>query len=180
MPVTYLIDSTFFVNEIEIPNKTQTDVIAEVTAFIQKYESKCLLKILGYSLFKSYTANPATQRMLDLINGCEYTVGDELCFWQGLVHGTKQSLIAQYIYWFWEQSNGSKTSGIGTVIPKGASLVSVSPAWKMTAAWSFFSTETNSMVSFLRRKKIGIDLVYPEFTYRQAIITSNLSRPLGL
>ena len=181
MPVTYLIDSSFFVNELEIPNSDDTNVAAAITSFIQKYEPQCLLRILGYSLYKSYQADPASTRMTDLINGVEYSVNGVLNYWKGLKYDPKQSLIASYIYWFWQQNEATKSSGLGTVIPKGASLVSVAPLWKMQAAWNTFSNDTNDMASFLRRKKDGDgNLVYPEFTYLQSAITLNVSRPLGL
>lgn len=177
-----LITPSFFIGEINVPNTGKADVLEKLNIFIGKYEPECLLRIMGYPLYKAFLAEDHTiaGRMKDLLYGTEFSVNGNLYFWQGIIHNNL-SLIANYIYWFLERSNATQTTGVATVIPKGASAMVTSPDEKMVAAWNFFSSEINGMIFFLRNKKdnAGI-LVYPEFTSYQAVLTDNLSRKTNI
>jgi len=183
MATTYLIDSTFFVSEISVPNTGKADVLENLNNLIHKHETECLKQILGYELFNKFEnalPTPVEQRMSDLLNGVEWTSPDgTIQKWQGLVHD-KLSLIANYIYWFYKKNEATQSSGIGTVVPKGASVVNVSPREKMTSAWNFFSEESIDLIYFLRNQKdAGGNIMYPEFTDKQYLIAYNFCRKVS-
>lgn len=85
-----LIDRTYFVGEINIPNTNQAAIGSAVDLFIEQYEDQFLNDVLGYTLYKALKAGlqvvPVAQKWTDLIEGVEYTdLADKTRKWQGLV-----------------------------------------------------------------------------------------------
>ena len=85
-----LIDRTYFVGELNIPNTSQVAIGSQVDLFIEKYEEQFLNDVLGYSLNKALKAGlqviPVAQKWTDLIEGVEYTdINSKTRFWKGLV-----------------------------------------------------------------------------------------------
>lgn len=180
VPTFPLVTLSFFVADITIPNTATPAIIERVNAFIVKFEKECLIDILGYELYKAFTTEDSA-RMTALLSGQEYTdSNDELQKWQGLVHDTNRSLLAYYIYWKFQEASATQTTGVSTGAMKTQAGVSVSPAEKMVSAFNCFSNETNDLLSFLRIKNLESTPVYPEFTYRQAVLTANFSRPVNI
>lgn len=174
-----IVNQSFFVADLLIPNLNNTPNSDRLTMFINKFESDCLLKILGYPLFKLFGSEAST-RMTELLNGSEYTDGEgNLRKWQGIKHDTSVSLIANYVYFYFLQDQAAQLSGVGTSVAKPESAAAISPAQKMSNAWNFFSTEVNDMAIFLWLKKDGAgERVYPEFNYHQFCETRRISRKI--
>lgn len=177
-----LIDATYFIRNINIPNieiaKPNNAVLLErLNYFILKYEPECLLKILGYKLYKALLFESST-RITDLVYGAEYTNSyGTLKKWDGLVQPTpKISLIANYIYYYFQEASATQTSGVNTNVPKGEASVAVSVGDKMIYAWQFFSRETAKMIDFILNKNSVGTAVYPEFTEWQYRVTKSQSR----
>jgi hypothetical protein len=85
-----LIDRTYFVGELNIPNTSQAAIGSAVDLFIEQYEEKLLNEVLGYSLYKALKTGlqevPVTQMWTDLIQGVEYTdLNSKVKLWKGLV-----------------------------------------------------------------------------------------------
>ncbi len=85
-----LIDRTYFVGELNIPNTSQAAIGSAVDLFIEQYEEKLLIEVLGYTLYKALKAGiqevPVAQKWTDLIEGVEYTdINSKVRFWKGLV-----------------------------------------------------------------------------------------------
>jgi hypothetical protein len=85
-----LIDRTYFVGELSIPNTSTPAIGSLVDLFIEKYEEKFLQSVLGYSLYKAFKAGllvvPVAQQWTDLIEGVEYTdLNNQVRLWKGLV-----------------------------------------------------------------------------------------------
>lgn len=85
-----LIDRTYFVGELSIPNTSQVAIGSAVDLFIEIYEVKLLTEVLGYTLYKALKAGlqivPLAQKWTDLIEGVEYTdLATKTRFWKGLV-----------------------------------------------------------------------------------------------
>lgn len=88
-----LIDKSYFVGDLDIPNTGDLPVSERVTWFIQKYEPMFLEKLLGYPLYKVFVAGlnvtpPVVpeQRFIDILYGKEYTDLNGLSRkWQGLI-----------------------------------------------------------------------------------------------
>src|ERR1035437_922329 len=175
-----IINASFFVRNINIPNPGDVKVLEKINSFIGKYEPECMKSILGYSLYKLFL-NETSQRMIDILSGAEYNDScGELQKWEGLVHDTDISLIANYIYYFIQESSATQTTGVSTSISKPETGTNVSPADKMINAWNFFSDETASLCSFLWNKKdSGGIRIYPEFTNLQFYKTRSTSRAIN-
>lgn len=179
--VSGLIDWTYFIRNITITNidpiKTNNAVTFDrIVSFILKYEPECLKGILGYELYKALLTE-TSQRITDLVFGAEYTDScGNLQYWRGLVQPTpKISLIANYIYYYYQDANATQTSGVNTNVPKGEASTAVSVGDKMLDAWNFFSSETKEMICFLWNKNQLASPVYPEFTDRQHCKTADFS-----
>jgi hypothetical protein len=73
-----LIDVSYFVGELNIPNTGTLPIQERLNWHIQKYETEFLQKLMGYPLWKAFTAvNPPTDaRLLNLLNGAEFTDWD--------------------------------------------------------------------------------------------------------
>lgn len=85
-----LIDRTYFVAELNIPNTSQVAIGSAVDLFIEQYEEKLLNEVLGYTLNKAFKAGlqevPVAQKWTDLIEGVEYTdLTNKTRKWEGLV-----------------------------------------------------------------------------------------------
>lgn len=85
-----LIDRTYFVGELNIPNTNQAAIGSAVDLFIEQYEDQFLNDVLGYTLYKALKAGlqvvPVAQKWTDLIEGVEYTdMANKTRKWQGLV-----------------------------------------------------------------------------------------------
>ena len=172
----FLINQTFFVRDIFVPNLGNQADLDKLNYNIAKYEPECLLNIFGYPLYKVF-GTESSQRMTDLLSGAEYYDGEgTLQKWQGLKHDTDISLIANYIFYFMEKYKASFSTGTGTGIAIPEAGQALSPAQKMSAAWNFYSSEVEAMTSFLWLKKINDLRVYPEFSFNQFCETRRISR----
>lgn len=173
--MSYIINQSFFVRDIVVPNSNTPPVLERLNLFIAKYEKECLLKILGYPLYKVF-GTESSQRMTDLLHGAEYTdLNGDLQLYEGLVHDENDSLIANYIYYYFQQNSATLSTGISTVKMSAEAGTSVSPEEKMIFAWNYFSSEVQSMCYFLWSKRED----YPEFTAHQLSRTLDLSRPIN-
>lgn len=174
-----IVNQSFFIRNLTIPNCTSGAGLERILSYIAKYEPECLLKIFGYPLYKLF-GTESSSRMTDLLNGAEYNDGEgNLQKWQGLKHDTDISLIANYVYFYYQQTMAQLSTGSGTSVSNPESAEAVSPAEKMANAWNFFSSEVYDMTHFLWLKKDGSGTrVYPEFSYDQFLETRRISRPI--
>lgn len=247
-----LIDRTYFVGELNIPNTNQAAIGSAVDLFIEQYEDQFLREVLGYTLYKELKAGlhvvPVAQKWTDLIVGVEYTdLANKTRKWQGLVTqppsvlnaldalntisvkvgaggtydpvagsnsttipaalvgkefiieqrgvgqllsteysisgntltllsgvfaindiylyksatlaintstGTnKKSLIANYIYYWYQRNSWTHTATTGEVKPQNENAVIANPALKMVRAWNEMSDWICDMVDYLDAKK---------------------------
>jgi hypothetical protein len=157
-----IIDNSYFVNEIFIPHAKPSitdnviDISNDVISFINLYSQDCLVKCLGYGLFKAFEAeldpaevnglkSTANAKWDKLLNGTEY-IGKhgKKVYWPGIREkiGDKYclSFIADYVYYKYEEAFDSSRVGVGNVqeLAENAEIVSKTP--KVVFAWRrFFS-----------------------------------------
>jgi len=130
-----LIDKTYFVKDINIPDSDYSDL----TAVIVKYEKEILIKLLGYELYAlvaAYDVTTSPQRIKDIVEGKEYTVGSYIVKWNGLTNTDKVSLIAYYVYYWWTRNQATLTGSIGEIKPKSENSNNASLIQKSTNAWT--------------------------------------------
>lgn len=148
-----IIDNTYFVRDIDIPQGSRPELNEGLTASIALYEPEVLKQLLGYKLWKlvqaAYdasvlTSNPVAlpQIYADLINGAEFsfefrgvTIEEK---WVGLRNASKVSLIVNYVYYHHRRNNVSQFNGIGQTVSKAENSTIVSPRYAIKAAWNKF------------------------------------------
>jgi hypothetical protein len=133
-----LIDYTYFVGSISLPNLDKALNQAKVTEAITAYEDEILERVLGANLFTSYKTNPGTARFLNLINGAvnfSFTLDGRTInrIWAGL-KVKSQSFIACYVYYQYQTNNITFTTGIGEMEAKAELLQRASINDKMVKA----------------------------------------------
>lgn len=162
-----LIDKTFFVKKLNIPNTGTPEVDEIVDSYIKQYEPQFLLKLMGYPLYKAFIAAPAEDRFKAIIDGEEYTdLNGMMNKWPGLVVTIsdstpvqKQCIIANYVYYKYRAENATQFTGIGEAIIGGENATMVNPRKKMALVWNEMSDQVKQLLQFLDSKQ---DL-YPEW-----------------
>lgn len=85
-----IIDHSYFIGEINLPQTTTPEGQAAITQFITIYEKQLLQMALGYELWKAFTDGleiaPVPQKWLDLLSGKEFTtLSGKPKKWEGLI-----------------------------------------------------------------------------------------------
>jgi len=159
-----LIDRTYFVGELNIPNTSQAAIGSQVDLFIEKYEDKFLREVLGYTLNKAFQAGvqemPVAQKWTDLIEGVEYiSVNGKTKYWRGLIDAISGNVdfdvspIANYIYYWYQRNNWTHTANTGEVKPQNENAAIANPALKMVRAWNEMSEWVRELVDYLNARK---------------------------
>jgi len=155
-----ILNNSYFVNEIFIPHAkpSVTDNVTAISAdllyFIQEYETECLFKSLGFSLYKeflsnldetkpSYIKDGADEKWNKLLNGTEYVDSSgKPCIWKGIRRKTgetyNKSFLADYVYYHYEKSADDDRVGVGNVKQNAENAEIVNKAPKVVAAWRRF------------------------------------------
>jgi len=171
-----LINTSFFVGNLQIPNATESSVASVIVFYINKFEPEFLQNLLGYPLYKEFIANPSADRFKNIINGCEFTdFQGYTAKWKGLIEvlvpdptppsttpiGQKQSIIANYVYFRYRQRNETQFTGIGEVKMKASEgSESVSPRKKMAFIWNEIHYNVKVLMQFFEMNQA----TYPEWT----------------
>lgn len=158
----YIIDDTYFQSpkrEVSNLNEADSKSFAELQLLI---DEKCRLLLLDFltveqfqeldsylvaGLFpETYQPDPllpdyVPQKWIDLVKGCTYQVNNVDLIWAGLIYEKgiyKGSLLADYVYSFWLESQVSYMTGVGDAKgnPKGAVLVN--PTQRYVNTWNDF------------------------------------------
>jgi len=156
-----IIDHTFFVGDLNIPQVNTLSIQERLTYLIIDKEDKFLQDILGYKLWKAFTdglsADPVAAKWNELLSGKEYTALDGYTYkWQGMKYEktaspitVKRSLIANYVYWHWQKMNVSHSTGVGEAVANAENATPITPKSKMIHAWNEMIQWICDMVKFL-------------------------------
>ena len=157
------IDRTYFKGDLFVPamkpSVTDTGNTNELDGFIETYGNECILKCFGYTLAELVIANTETdsmnaksdaeQKWKDLIDGEIVTFADgSKRRWKGLAYKSNNtdenksmSLLANYIYFFYERSNYVAKSTTGDQKPDAFNATAVNAGYKTSIAWNKFVDE---------------------------------------
>jgi len=176
-----IIDRTYFVGEINIPNANTTAVSSLIDRFIEKYEPIFLQIALGYELYKEFTQGLAApvieQKWKDLRDGVEYTTcSGDLHNWKGLItDDPKESLIANYVYYWHARNHHTQTASVGEVKSAIENSVMSNQGEKMVRAWNEMSAWRCELSQFLSAKKD----IYPAYNKADHYHISKTFRPIN-
>ena len=170
-----LIDTSYFVGELNIPNKDKDAVSGLLDLFIDKYEKRFLEELLGYELYMAFVAGlgaaTPSDEWINLRDGVEYTdLSSRTRFYPGLISavsgnaGLDVSPIANYVYYWYIRNNHSQTAAMGEVKSQNENAVFHSPALKMTRAWNEMSAWVCELKDYLDSNKS----LYPQWEKQDA------------
>jgi len=154
-----LIDYTYFINDINIPAQYLTGTSELISDYIERYEKECLVKLLGYDLYKAVIADQVTYS--DLINGADYTIGGYTREWVGLKNAELDSLIAYYVYYHFVKDNVNSLQGVGAVISQTENASRTSPDLLMVKAWNRYIELRETAREFISVNSAS----YPKWLY---------------
>jgi hypothetical protein len=160
-----LIDRSYFIGEINIPNTSTTAIGELLDWFIEKYEPELLTDVLGYELYKAFSTgleeDAIEQKWTDLLEGKEYTdISNKIRKWNGLIDEDKKlSLIANYVYYRFIQNNTTQTASMGEVKSVNENAIIASPSVKLVKSWNEMSKNILELKDFLDANKEE----YPEW-----------------
>lgn len=162
-----LIDRSYFVGELLIYPKDEA-----LDHFILKYEAQFLANALGWGFYQEFAAavdaSPSVtleQRWVDLRDGLTYTgIAQYPTLWRGLVNPTtKQSPIANYVYYWWKRDNESQSASMGEKKTAAENARDWTPAFKGARAWNEMVDQVWSLRHYL---SVQGTTVYPNWVSR--------------
>lgn len=276
-----LINASYFVADLNIPNSDQPEIAEKINWYIAKYEPKCLQHILGYPLYKALInainevddLMTLDQRYKNILFGTEYTgfngftkywkgliTTDDLSFFEStgggykkpqyLIAGTtpglivnansfifdgtnatddwrgqvpvisrmatilfpdvdyswnadtgefillgagdkfgdgekffaefeltpsatsqvpqptqNESVIANYVYFFYQRKSISQSTGIGEAQTNAENAINVSPNEKLIAAWNELAARVIEFIEYIDRTVAQTPNIYPEWNF---------------
>lgn len=150
----YLIDETYFIKNIKLPNLNDMDssVLSELNIYIDQYVRQFLKDALGYELYKDLVADiengelkvSAKTKWKNLVDGVEYD-GKK---WQGLIYTEglyKHSILANFVFYNYINDNVSTLTPLGEVSANAQNSSSVNPNQRLVTIWNDFVDENQSI-----------------------------------
>lgn len=152
--------------DVEIPNlggRTEKKVQSDVFSMIVEKESEVLKKALGIVLFKDLNqyigcdglSFNAPQEYKELVYGKDYTLEHPITkqtvyrYWNGLLEkDTCDSLLADYVYYYYWRFSLQKTTLSGDVKNDSKVGNNVSMSAKLSDAWNRFIDQYQSGISY--------------------------------
>lgn len=168
-----LIDNTYFIRDISLPIKTGG--LDDTSAALTRYEPEILEHLLGYSLAKLVLAyvNPGSeQRIIDIVEGKEYTYGSYTVNWNGLKNTEKVSILSYYTYIEYLKDHSINFQGASAVAANVENGVNVGPsaliqraslALRQLAGYYGQDVYAPSLYNFLK----AYESTYPELIWKE-------------
>lgn len=168
-----IIDHTYFVLNINLPQATTSEGIGTIQGFINKYEPDFLNKALGYNLAKAYLVGIAEmtpdQKWKDIRDGAEYTNGTNSNKWMGLQNSTtKLSPIANYVYCKFMDDKATDNTLVGVSKPKQSNATREDGETKNVKAWNEMVGWLHNLREFLYYNRE----TYPEWENKRSEVFS--------
>lgn len=176
-----LIDKTYFVAELNVPNWNTDSVGRLLDAFIDKYEDQFLRYALGLELYTAFQAGllgtpVMLQRWVDLRDGVAYTYGNRQWQWRGLRQAAaKQSPIANYVYYWFMRDGFTQSTTMGEANTNKENATSTNPGAKMVRAWNEMAQQVYSLQHYMR----ATVSTYPEWQSNLLWVSSRHFQPIN-
>lgn len=163
-----LIDSTYFINKLNLPQVGNTEGLADVNNFITQYEPEYLRCVLGNELYDVFinevdgSGLPSEQRWIDLLEGVSFTYKNCSYVWNGfkpLTPALKISPIANYVFYQYVNNKVTDFTLIGEVQSTTDNNRVVSSVDRLVDTWNRMVDMNKNLYRFLKANKT----VYPEW-----------------
>ena len=181
-----LIDTSYFVAQLNIPNTDVTENIESLNWFIDKYEVEIMRDCLGVDLYRDFMtalgqksdgtgysnvtggkadSTKMDQKWVNLLNGLEYTGLDARKHkWPGFISlnddtQPKKSLLANFVYYYWMLNNASHSMGATEAVVNAENAISISNNRKTMFAWNEAVNAIHELIWYLDFS------VYTDYTF---------------
>jgi hypothetical protein len=159
-----------FRGDINVPNTADSLVCEELRAIIETYEPQFFDEVLGvafaaefYSAAGQATVDPQWQ---DLINGKVWTDDHSGTSVTRRHRGLKYA-AARYVYWYWQRTRGSLTTGVGEVVPSAENSTVIAPIGKQVQAWNQMAGALPDIWQFIQYYQLAGTAAFPTFDRTQ-------------
>lgn len=131
-----IIDESYFIGEITVAQRSQESVLEDLNFKIDKYERDFLHRFFGVKMTKDFLQGIEDEdpKWLKLLNGDYFDDGNR--YWMGFANDEKQSIIANYVYWFYTRDLFMQETGSGSAIPQNENSTHANPTYKQIRAWN--------------------------------------------
>lgn len=167
-----LIDSSYFINEIFIAGQANSVDVessrSKLSGFIAKYEPRFLDEFLGHDLKIAFLdglqIQPIPEKWQNLKN---ILVNEE----------TKESPIANYVYFFYKRNEVTTTTGVGEFNQLSENAERASSIDKQVMAWNEMLDLSFKIYDFLKNNQSDYPYILPfkncrDFNFRYRKINS--------
>lgn len=158
------IDSSYFVGPINVTNTDKIETSERLQLFIDKYEAEFFEDAMGYELAKAFLAGTTDfdadgsngtieTRWLNIIEGVEYTRNGGTHKFKGLIYmrnNSNFSMIANYVWWYWESDRITQTVQVGEVKAKAENAEINNSSDKMIKAWNDLCEDVHELYHYLQ------------------------------
>lgn len=172
-----IIDQTYFIREINIPQISQPAVGENVDLFIAKYQPRFLKAVFGLALAKLIEdyleAETQDEPVLDeriglILDGAEITSGGVIeQVWEGLRNTGKNSPLANFIFYHIMTDEITFLSQSGEAMGTSENSQKASPDGRLVSVWNDM---VEMMVSLRQLMETGD---YPEYKPEQVFTVIN-------
>lgn len=133
-----LIDKTYF-DDLDITIPYDDEGLDTLSSHITKYEPEILRRALGSTLYELMIAAPTASPYKEIVSGKDYTVEyggqTHTVKWNGITNADKISLVAYYVYYWWQRNHATLTNYSGEIKPGFENAATASMAMKIQNAW---------------------------------------------
>lgn len=159
-----IIDETYFVRRLNLPQIGNADGLADVRSFINQYETEYLQCVLGLDLWQAFIdgtegSGIPDQRWLDLLNGKNFTYKNCTHNWPGFASASKISPIANYVYYQYVDNKIAEFVLTGVVVSSTDNNRTVAAVDRLVDAWNRMIDMNKDLYRFLKLNQV----TYPEW-----------------
>lgn len=163
-----IIDSTYFINKLALPQVGNAEGLIAVNNFINQYEPEFLECALGFDLWQAFVNGALEQsspedRWVWLLNGQNYTLNGRNGTWRGFDNSDKRSPIANYVFYQFMDNKAVDFTLTGSVVSETENNRTVNGVDRMIDAWNRMVDMNADLLNYLRANKS----LYPEWKERK-------------
>lgn len=158
-----IIDSSYFVRNLALPQVGNPEGLIAVNAFIAKYEPQFLECALGFDLAQAFADgiedSLPEQRWVDLLEGADYSWKGRNNRWEGFENAAKLSPIANYVFYQFVDNKASTFALTGHIVSQTENNRTVNGVDRLVDTWNEMVDFNTRLMHFLRANKAN----YPEW-----------------
>lgn len=136
---TLQLDSSYFINDIQIAGSDTTYILSAAPKYIKKLLKGCL----GYALSElvlNYNSDTSEQRIKDIVEGCVYSEivnGKSVQMkWLGLLNSDKQTPLAYFVFANYLNDNSAPKVGVGVAVSQAENSTVIDSSLKIMNTWN--------------------------------------------